>query len=157
MIRLFKSVALTATLLTISLAHAATESSQAVVEQKSTSTPQPQVKVTSWADYAHKKADLKAQKKSKAITKAEFQEKKKELKMAYKAYKKEAKEEYKAKRKALKEERKALKAKEQALKEERKALKAKEKAAKKELKEKMKAEKKEKGCKGMKEPLEKAY
>ena len=116
MIRLFKSVTLTATLLAISLAHAATEPHQGVVEQKPTSIPQPQpqpqIKVTSRADYAQKKADLKAQKKSKAITKAEFQEKKKELKMAYKAYKKEAKEEYKAKRKALKEERKALKAKE---------------------------------------------
>lgn len=129
--------ALAAALLSIPLAHA-TDINQDKVVPNSAIVSTQHVKVTSWADYAQKKAALKAQKKSKAITKAEFKEKKKELKMAYKAYKKELKEEYKAKRKALKEQMRALK-------EERKTQKAKEKAEKKACKIKMKAEKMQKG------------
>jgi hypothetical protein len=153
MIKLVKSIALTAILLAIPVAHAATETNQTTVEQKSTAMPEQPIKVTSWADYAQKKAALKEQKKSKAITRAEFKEKKKELKMAYKAHKKDVKEDYKAKEKALKED---YKAKRKALKEEYKALKAKEKAEKKELKEKMRAEKKDKSCHGKKKAMEKA-
>lgn len=132
----FRAAALVATLSSLPLAHAAADTSPATMDQKPAVIMEQQVKVTSWADYAQQKAALKAQKKSKAITKAEFKKKKKELKAAYKAYKKERREEYKAKRKALRDQRKALKEQERALKEERKALKEKEKAEKIAFKEK---------------------
>jgi len=133
MTKFYKSVVLAATLLALPFAHAAADTIQAPMEQKSVPLPEQQVKVTSWAEYTQKKADLKAQKKSKAITKTEYREKKKELKMAYKAHRKEVRDKYKAKKKTLKEEIKALKAKVKALKEEMKALKEKMKAEEKEM------------------------
>lgn len=136
-----QTIVLAITLLSLPLAHAAGDTNSVTIDQKPAVITEQQVTVTSWADYAQQKAALKAQKKSKVITKAEFKKKKKELKAAYKTYKKEVREKYKAKRKALREKRKALKEQERILKAERKALKKKEKEEKRALKEKMNAEK----------------
>jgi|GEM_PF-2665414 len=144
----FQAAALVVTLLSLPVAHAAGDTNPVTMDQKPAVITEQQVKITSWADYAQQKAALKAQKKSKAITKAEFRKKKKELKAAYKTYKKEVREKYKAKRKALREKRKALREEERALKEERKALKEKEKEEKRALKEKMNAEKRAQELKG---------